>query len=35
VKTALDEEKALNAKRYEDLLALLSSLTEKPSPPAP
>ena len=35
VKTALDEEKALNAKRHEDLLALLSSLTAKLSPPAP
>ena len=35
VKTALDEEKALNAKRHEDLFALLSSLTEKLSSPAP
>ena len=32
VKTALDEEKALNAKRY---MALLSSLTAKLYPPAP
>jgi len=35
VKATLDEEKALNAKRHEDLLALLSSLSAKFSPPAP
>jgi len=35
VKGALAEEKALNAKRHEDLLALLSALLEKLSPPTP
>ena len=35
VKDALLEEKALNAKRYEDLLALLSALSAKFTPPAP
>ena len=35
VKGALAEEKALNAKRHEDLLALLSALLAKLSPPAP
>ena len=35
VKAALDEEKALNAKRHEDILALLSSLSAKFFPPAP
>jgi len=35
VKGALAEEKALNAKRHEDLLALLSALSAKLSPPAP
>ena len=35
VKAALDEEKALNAKRHEDILTLLSSLSAKFSPPAP
>jgi len=35
VKAALDEEKALNAKRHEDILAPLSSLSAKFSPPAP
>ena len=34
-KAALDEEKDLNAKRHEDILALLSSLSSKFSPPAP
>jgi len=34
VKKALAEEKALNAKRHEDLLALLSALSAKLSPPA-
>jgi len=33
VKDALAEEKALNAKRYEDLLALLSTLSAKLNPP--
>ena len=35
VKGALAEEKTLNAKRHEDLLALLSVLSAKLSPPAP
>jgi len=35
VKGALAEEKALNAKRHEDPLALLSALSAKLSPPAP
>jgi len=35
VKEALVEEKALNAKRHEDLLSLLSSLSAKLSPPPP
>ena len=35
VKAALDKEKALNAKRHEDILALLSFLSAKFSPPAP
>ena len=35
VKGALAEEKALNAKHHEDLLALLSALSAKLSPPAP
>jgi len=35
VKGALVEEKTLNAKRHEDLLALLSVLSVKLSPPAP
>jgi len=35
VKEALAEEKAQNAKRYEDLLALLSALSAKVSPPPP
>ena len=35
VKAALDEEKALNTKRHEDILALLTSLSAKFSPPAP
>ena len=35
VKAALDEEKALNTKRHEDILALLTSLSAKLSPPAP
>jgi len=35
VKEALAEKKALNAKRHEDLLALLSALSAKLSPPAP
>ena len=35
IKAALDEEKALNAKRHEDILALLSSLSAKFFPPAP
>jgi len=33
VKDALAEEKALNAKRHEDLLALLSALSAKLTPP--
>ena len=35
VKGALAEEKDLNAKRHEDLLALLSALSAKLSLPAP
>jgi len=35
VKEALVEEKAQNAKRHEDLLALLSTLSVKLSPPPP
>ena len=35
VKGALAEEMALNAKRHEDLLAILSTLSAKLSPPAP
>jgi len=35
VKGALAEEKALNAKRHEDLLALFSALSTKLSPPIP
>ena len=35
VKGALEEEKALNAKRNEDLLTLLSALSAKLSPSAP
>ena len=35
VKAALDEEKTLNTKRHEDILALLTSLSAKFSPPAP
>jgi len=35
VKGALAEEKALNTKRHEDLLALLFVLLAKLSPPAP
>ena len=34
LKVALTEEKALHAKRHEDLLALLAALTAKLSPPA-
>jgi len=33
VKDALAEEKALNAKQHEDLLALLSALSTKLNPP--
>jgi len=33
VKDALAEEKALNAKRHEDLIALLSALSAKLVPP--
>jgi len=35
VKEALAKEKTQNAKRYEDLLALLSALSAKLSPPSP
>ena len=35
VKAALDEEKALNTKRHANILALLTSLSAKFSPPAP
>jgi len=35
VKGALAEEKTLHAKRHEDLLALLSALSAKLSPPTP
>ena len=35
VKGALAEEKALNTKRHQDLLALLSALSATLSPPAP
>jgi len=35
VKEALAEEKAQNAKHREDLLALLSALSAKLSPPPP
>ena len=35
VKKALGEEKAQNAKHHEDLLALLSALSAKLSPPPP
>jgi len=35
VKGVLQEEKELNAKRHEDLLAILAALTAKLSPPAP
>jgi len=35
MKGALQEEKELNAKRHEDLLAILTTLTAKLSPPAP
>jgi len=35
VKGVLQEEKELNAKRYEDLLDILTALTAKLSPPAP
>ena len=35
VKEALAEEKAQNAKRHEDLLALLFTLSAKLSPPPP
>jgi len=35
VKGVLQEEKELNAKRHEDLLAILTALTTKLSPPAP
>ena len=34
VKGVLQEEKELNAKRHEDLLAILAALTAKLSPPA-
>ena len=35
VKGGLTEEKELNAKHHEDLLAILAALTAKLSPPAP
>ena len=35
VKGVLAEEKALSAKRHEDLLAILAALTAKLFPPAP
>ena len=35
LKGAFEEEKDLNAKRHEDLLALLTTLQAKLSPPAP
>jgi len=35
MKGAFQEEKELNAKRHEDLLAILTALQAKLSPPAP